>query len=401
MDVLLDSNVYLQDLRMTGNGFQELFTYLRRTDSSLLLPHLVREEVVGKYSTLLKDSVQRVQQAFNQLSKLSSESRQNFQPPNIEREAEALRKRLASPSRGIRVLEIDGYDQVDIKEVANRGILRKRPASPEGEELRDVILWFITLHLARTCSAPFAFISNDKAFEAADGRLHPDLIADLNSSKLQLDFYSGIKDFVIAKALERELLDAHHLEKWLPKERLEEIVLAQLLRSTTRVGKIMAVDIRELEFEQATKYKVQENAFFIEVTLHGSAAISAQPEAFTYFLTEQNALLNQPMWNTPPRQVRIANAKTNAGLTHWLSNEPNTVIVGPFFGAELNYSEGWNYPLDTVNLTPTKTKPDHYLCSFRISLTSRLTEGRIQSVELESIQFGSFLSDEPRASPPS
>jgi hypothetical protein len=43
MDVILDSNAYPSDIRMESIKFKNLFDYLRRTQSSLVLPRLVRE----------------------------------------------------------------------------------------------------------------------------------------------------------------------------------------------------------------------------------------------------------------------------------------------------------------------------------------------------------------------
>jgi hypothetical protein len=53
MDVILDSNVYLSDARMESIRFKNLFDYLRRPKSSLVLPMLVVEESIGKYRSLL------------------------------------------------------------------------------------------------------------------------------------------------------------------------------------------------------------------------------------------------------------------------------------------------------------------------------------------------------------
>ena len=38
MHIILDSNIYVEDYRMSGAAFQSLFDYIRRTDSTLILP---------------------------------------------------------------------------------------------------------------------------------------------------------------------------------------------------------------------------------------------------------------------------------------------------------------------------------------------------------------------------
>ena len=49
MDVSLDSNIYLSDLRMEGIAFRSLLDYLRKTQSRIILPKVVLDEVIAKY----------------------------------------------------------------------------------------------------------------------------------------------------------------------------------------------------------------------------------------------------------------------------------------------------------------------------------------------------------------
>jgi predicted nucleic acid-binding protein len=50
MDIVLDSNIYLADLRLKSNRFANFFDYVRRARSTILLPALVRDEIVQKQS---------------------------------------------------------------------------------------------------------------------------------------------------------------------------------------------------------------------------------------------------------------------------------------------------------------------------------------------------------------
>src|SRR5712672_81844 len=70
MDVLLDSNAYLSDIRMESIRFKNLFDYLRRTKCSLVLPRLVREETIAKYRHLLEVQAKKTAQAVEQLNRL-------------------------------------------------------------------------------------------------------------------------------------------------------------------------------------------------------------------------------------------------------------------------------------------------------------------------------------------
>ena len=60
MDVVLDSNIILSDPRMYGNRMQSLFRYLLRTQSSLVIPIIVWDEVLARYAA-------RIQSEHNKL----------------------------------------------------------------------------------------------------------------------------------------------------------------------------------------------------------------------------------------------------------------------------------------------------------------------------------------------
>ena len=63
MDVILDTNILLQDPAFKRNQFPELFAYLRRTNSRLVIPTLVRDEVRERYRDRLKDYVNSARSA--------------------------------------------------------------------------------------------------------------------------------------------------------------------------------------------------------------------------------------------------------------------------------------------------------------------------------------------------
>src|SRR5579862_8247350 len=83
---------------------------------------------------------------------------------NFDAEVEHLLERLKRPGDGVEETLFLGLTRIDIDEVAARGIKRKRPASPSGEELRDVMIWLLVLCYATDTRSEVAFISNDSGF---------------------------------------------------------------------------------------------------------------------------------------------------------------------------------------------------------------------------------------------
>jgi hypothetical protein len=53
MDVVLDANIYLADPRMEGVAFKSLLDYLRKKQSTLIIPQIVFDEVIARYPDLL------------------------------------------------------------------------------------------------------------------------------------------------------------------------------------------------------------------------------------------------------------------------------------------------------------------------------------------------------------
>jgi len=149
---------------MVKNDFKNLFDYLRRTDSRLVISALVFEEVIAQYREVLKGSIAKGTSAWTEVSDLQFSATQELDFPNLDNESALLERKLKAPAKGIKAILHSDYSRVDIKEVIRRGIHRYRPASNSGEQLRDVILWLHALDYAKQKKRTVAFISNDTLF---------------------------------------------------------------------------------------------------------------------------------------------------------------------------------------------------------------------------------------------
>lgn len=381
MDVLLDSNIYLENLKMTGNQFAELFAYLRRTGSNLVLPHLVREEVSGKYSEWLRDSVRQARTAHANLWKLTESPSQRFSPPNIEGEVKSVLARMRRPSKGVKVLDVDDYSSIDLKEVVNRGVQRKRPSTADGEELRDVVLWLLVLSLAKNSSAGMVFISKDGQFASEDGQgLHPDLAGDLMALGAHVDFYRSLREFVVAKALDHESIDANSFYSVVRLKEVEKLTMQVMLRYVTRIGSIKTAELKELEFERATRYKVGADAYFVEASFGGAANVLVE-ESIQYL--SDFVVSDQP-------SERIVTQFTGHPFPAPQVPDPDYApqLAGQWVAPRMTYTVRLG---EAGAITYSPPKPREYLCSFIVNFSARVAGDHLESLEIDSINFKSFL----------
>jgi hypothetical protein len=147
---------------MTGASFQSLFARIRRTQSTLVLRHVAREEVFTRFQERLTSAAENLLKAWRQYQSLNMLDPEPGHPSaEIGRQRNTFRKKLRKPAPGINVLNLTEATGVDLKEVYLRGKGREAPASKNGEELRDVILWLSEVAYAKQTGERLAFVSAD------------------------------------------------------------------------------------------------------------------------------------------------------------------------------------------------------------------------------------------------
>lgn len=109
MDVFLDSNIYVNDFRMAGSRFSSLFDYLRKVDSSLILPSIVLDEVSARFKERFRSESKKLEDADRALSKLSFAGRPSLENPEVDAELRLLQKRMKAPSDRVKALVLDDY----------------------------------------------------------------------------------------------------------------------------------------------------------------------------------------------------------------------------------------------------------------------------------------------------
>lgn len=271
MHIILDSNIYAADYRMMGVAFQSLFEYLRLTESRLVLPRVVREEVVIGYGRRLKQESNRFEDAWRRYRHVDLGDSAQYSPkPDCRKWMRNLRQRLMKPTDGVTPIYISEITGPFLQEAFMRGIHRTKPANNDGEELRDVILWLWALSYSDSANTDVVFISDDGEFWSGD-EVHPDIDRDVRSKAGRFHLFRSIPEFLKSHAPAPSRIQ----EGWLQQHfKLEKVTGELTDRALTELQKALPRDeIRDLSIEFCSikagrLYEISSDAQFAELILH-------------------------------------------------------------------------------------------------------------------------------------
>src|SRR5205807_7617033 len=120
--------------------------------------------------------------------------------------------KLKAPAKGVKLECYCDTDGADIAENYVRRVKRKRPANKEGEELRDVILWLLTLHYAKSKSSAVAFVSTDGGFWDGE-KVHEQILQDVASYGVDIQVFRTLDGFVKQSAPPPQQITASDVEQ--------------------------------------------------------------------------------------------------------------------------------------------------------------------------------------------
>lgn len=180
----------------------------------------------------------------------------------------------------------------DLKELIRRLVNRVPPASPAGEEARDVLLWLSVLAVGQ--KQEVAFITGDNKAFFHDGSLKSELKEDIKLLKSKTSVYEGLDNF----------LKAHHrrTDSWVDKpwiiqqiessqteDALEEFITGRAERLLPRVdghvsltGYTKLIQIVQSEVEDFFVSDITTESLFVGVTLWAELEIEVEYEPYDW-----------------------------------------------------------------------------------------------------------------------
>jgi len=369
MDVILDSNILLGLIKSKGreffklNVFVELLTYLRRTNSKLVIPAVVFEETLARYGDFIGQNIKDASDALESMQRNAITLWHDFDLPDKTKEVAGLKEILLKPGTGVDSLIYESYPKISLAEVARRGINRIRPANDKGEELRDVILWLSALEYAAGKSE-IAFISPDGHFKKPDENvLHPQLVLDISERKVKIKYYNSIADFVRDNSLDKNSLEANTLLQFVTYPEVSFLAQDWLTGAMLNNETIREARVTNISFKSAEEYKVGDQASYIEAEY--SLTLDLHTEQT---LTSVSTFLNKPY-------------QSFLGLGQYTDALPTYLTHQSFF-------EGLTPKGVTVfTAEPPKPISREFQADFVVQVSLRVTGGSRESLELDGISY--------------
>jgi len=376
MDVILDTNIFLKDPAFKRNHFGELFAYLRRTDSCLVIPTVVREELQQRYRERLSREINAARSSWSSVKALVSLDYTDAAFVDIDKEVQLLGERLKHPAKGVRDSIFLNSEFVNIDELVERGIKRRKPADQNGEQLRDVLVWLFVVDYASRKGCEIAFLSEDLDFRVSKDHheLHPDLCAEVSAKNLSLSFHTAVSRFVTTHALKKTPLDGPWWSQIVPVKGIEDEVIKLLPKSEQIRGSLDQIVIESFELAGGSQYVVSPDSQYIEATYKGKVLLTISELAPKYIA------VNQPTY--APNFVFDINAQIKpVPLAMQMGLENN---VASWKLSDFSAAPTWAGPAITASFI-NEAAPEKYSCSLWVELSGRLDKAAVVKWEIDSL----------------
>lgn len=222
MKIVLDSNILIPNYCLSGTHYPLLKKLVAMTQSNLVIPRIVLEEVVNKYKKHLTEKYENHLETYKKINNCFPLGNPLQEPLlDIENETEKYKLFLENELSKFNT-EYPDYSEIPHENIVARAIAKRKPFDEKSDKgYRDSLIWETLLKILKNYNnEDIIFVTaNTKDFfnEEKEG-LHGDLIKDLSTIGVESDkikVYSSLKDFI----------DEYVIDKL---DSLEEEVLAQL-----------------------------------------------------------------------------------------------------------------------------------------------------------------------------
>ena len=205
MHIVLDANAIVSEGFGNSRQFKALLSVSNSLGYTIVVPQIVIDETVARFSKGLASEVEAVR---NRLSKLSNWMDRGLDSSvgslNLAHETESFKCALQGKLQDANVVVV-GYPDTSHEVLVGRATSRTRPFDDAGSGYRDTLIWMNVLDLVARATEPVVLVAADNAFSRKkdDPRLHGELVAEVAQIRGR-----DAKSVTLAKDL-AQLIDEH------------------------------------------------------------------------------------------------------------------------------------------------------------------------------------------------
>lgn len=226
MDIILDANIIRRDLKLKDSNLEILLDYLHRTNSRLVFPSIVIDEVKALYKRALIERYDEFKKSKEKLESTFLFAKLPDIPEiDIETDSEKYIEYLHS-KLGTTEKNIIHYKNEFLPELVNRAISRKKPLDDNGQQFRDGILWLTILDYAKSIEEKRVTLISDnpKDFgEKGENQLALELAKEANELGIEIKYFKRLSDFVKEHASEIEFINKKWIESTIDIKLIERL----------------------------------------------------------------------------------------------------------------------------------------------------------------------------------
>lgn len=297
MDIVLDSNIYRNDILLRSKDIEILLDYITKTESNLIIPQIIYEEIIGLYERTLTERIVEFKKSYNNLNLMLTEKVDKLSLDSIDVNAESSKYENFIRNK-LKVKEnfIIKYQNDFLPEISRRAINRQKPCGEKGQGFRDALIWLTIIDYCRVKKKQLVFISNNTEdfANSAKNDLHENLKNECESEGVKIHYYTSIKEFIDKHSTRIDFIDKDWISANLDNKEIETEALNELNRNSKRdihywfqrvTGNICeyynVLNVNIYDKDNPTVYEMLDNRLIVNIVLSAEFEIE-----FDYYIED-------------------------------------------------------------------------------------------------------------------
>lgn len=200
MNIILDTNIFRKDIELSSNHIAILLSYLKKTNSQLIIPEIILEELKHIYIQILDEQISAYNKSIRTLKKLSISKKLTELIYSDKEKQKELKNYINFVFKKLNInsKNIIKYKDSYLPEIVRRAINKIKPFNINERGFRDTIIWLTLKDYCLTCvGKQLIFISNNlKDFGTPDGMLDHELVLECKKDGIKIYYYAEIIEFI-------------------------------------------------------------------------------------------------------------------------------------------------------------------------------------------------------------